>query len=153
MQHFATSLRKAPPNLHAEGLDWTSFPEIVAFTYPDHFDGSKHSNGKLVLELKEIVCLVSEWVITSTDVRVRLKYGQSGCPSLWEGVQDYSTVLKAEPQEVPFIYTYVVPISVMWYVDVGSYYIQIDHLLPDGGESEFGLAHFDLVKKERSNEV
>ena len=153
MQHFATSLHKAPPNLHAEGLDWTSFPEIDAFIYPDHFDGSKQSNGKLLLELKDLVCLVSEWVITSTDVRVRLKYGKYGFPSLWEGVQDYSTVLEAEPQEVPFIYTYVVPISVLWYVGGGSYCIQIDHLLSDGGESEFGSARFDLVEREPVDEV
>lgn len=148
MQHFMTSLREAPARLHAEGLDWNSFPEIDSFMYPDHFTGSRQSNEKLVLTLRDNVCLVSEWVITSIDVSVRLKYGQSGCPPLWEGVHDYSAVLKAEPQDVPFMYTYVVPISVMWYVGSGNYVVQIDHLLPDGGSSEVGSVHFALVERE-----
>lgn len=148
MQHFETSLRKPPLNLHAEGLDWNSFPEMDSLIYPDHFSGRRQDNGKQVLILREKVCLVSEWVITSTNVRVRLKYGQTGCPPLWEGVQDYSAVLKAERQDVPFAYTYVVPISVMWYVSDGSYAVHIDHLLPDGGESEAGSVVFTLVVKE-----
>ena len=153
MQHFATSLRKAPANLHAEWLDWSAFPEIASLKYPDHFEGSRHGNGKRVLILKDQLCLVSEWVITSTDARVRLRYGQFGIPPLWEGVQDYSAVLQAEPQEVPFIYTYVVPISVLWYVGDGIYHIRIDHLLPDGGASEDGSARFTLEEKERDNEI
>ncbi len=148
MQHVMTSLRKAPPNFYAEALDWTSCPEINSFTYPDHFSGSRYGNGKQVLILSDFVCLVSEWVITTTDARVRLKYGQSGCSPLWVGDQDYSTVLKAEPQEVPFVYTYVVPISVMWYVGSGSYEIQIDHVLRDRNESDIGSVRFNLAERE-----
>ena len=94
MQHFETSLRKPPLNLHAEGLDWNSFPEVDSLIYPVHFSGRRQDNGKQVLILREKVCLVSEWVITSTNVPVRLKYGQTGCPPLWEDAQDYSAVLK-----------------------------------------------------------
>ncbi len=148
MQHFETSLRKAPANLHSEGLDWSSCPEITSFSYPDDFIDNRDGNGKRVLVLRDIVCLISEWVITCTDVRVRLMYGQSDCQALWVGEQDYSSVLIAEPQEVPFIYTYVVPISFLWYVGGGSYNIRIDHLLPDGGISEVGSARFTLVEKE-----
>ena len=148
MQHFLTSLRKAPAKLHAEGLDWNSFPEMDSLIYPDHFSGCRRDNEKQALILREKVCLVSEWVITSTDARVRLKYGQTGRPPLWEGVHNCSAVLKAEPQDVPFMYTYVVPISVMWYVGDGSYAVHIDHLLPGGGVSEVGSVVYALVVKE-----
>ncbi len=91
---------------------------------------------------------MSEWAITRTDALVRLKYAQSGNPPLWEGAKDYSDVLESESQDTPFIYTYVVPISVLWYFSNGRYEVQIDHILPGGDVSDVGSTHFTLTKKE-----
>lgn len=148
MQHFLTSLRQAPPHPYASGLDWPSIPEITCFTYPDDFARSMHREDKQVLVLKETVYLVSEWAITRADALVRLKYAQSGYQPLWESAIDYSDVLRSESQDTPFVYTYVVPISVLWYVNDGRYDVQIDHILPGDDVSDVGSTHFTLAKRE-----
>lgn len=107
-----------------------------------------HREDKQVLVLKEIVYLVSEWAITRADALVRLKYAQSGYSPMWESTKNCSDVLESESQDTPFIYTYVVPVSVLWYVSNGIYDVQIDHILPEGDVSDVGSTHFTLVKKE-----
>ena len=148
MQHFLTSLRSAPPNPFASGFDWASVAEITRFTFPNDFARSIAGEDKLVLELKEPVYLVSEWAITRADTLVRLTYAQSGHPPLWQRATDYSSVLESESRDMPFIYTYIVPISVLWYVSDGRYDIQIDHILPERTVSDVGSTHFTLTKRE-----
>lgn len=130
LQHFSTALRESPPNFDVSDANWFSIPEITSFTFPDDFSGSKRNDTVLKLILKRRVSLVSEWVITRRDALVRLRYAPSGSEPIWEDEFDYSSVFQADPRDLPFIYTYVVPISVLWYTGDGRYDVHIDHVLP-----------------------
>lgn len=147
MQHFSTVLRESPPNFDIADTDWLSIPEITSFTVPDDFSGSSRSDTVLKLILKRRVNLVSEWVITRTDALVRLQYVPSGSEPIWEGRFDNSHMFQADPRDPPFIYTYVVPISVLWYTGDGRYNVYIDHVLPEGRVGDVGSSQFNLVAK------
>ncbi len=147
MQHFSTMLRESPSNFDVSDTDWLSIPEITSFTLPDDFSDSTLNDTVQKLILKRRVSLVSEWVITRRDALVRLTYVTPGSEPIWEDKFDYSDVFQTDPRDLPFIYTYVVPISVLWYTGDGRYNVYIDHVLPEGRVGDVGSSQFNLVAK------